>query len=160
MQVEPQKEHRWLQQLVGEWTYEAVAPAQPGKPPQRWAGTEQVRALGGLWVQLEGQGPMPGGGQATTVMTLGFDPQRGRYVGTWIGSMMTHLWLYDGELDASGRVLTLASEGPSMAGDGKMARYRDVIELKGDDERTLTGLVQGDAGTWQQLMSVTYRRRR
>jgi Protein of unknown function (DUF1579) len=29
-----------------------------------------------------------------------------RFVGTWIGSMMTYMWVYDGELDRSERVLT------------------------------------------------------
>jgi hypothetical protein len=56
---------------------------------------------------------MPGGA-ATTMMTLGYDPHRKRYVGTWIGSMMTHLWVYGCELDASERVLTLNAEGPSV----------------------------------------------
>jgi hypothetical protein len=32
-------------------------------------------------------------------------------------------------------VLTLNAEGPSMAGDGKMAKYKDVIELKSDYQR-------------------------
>ena len=47
--------------------------------------------------------------------------------------MMTHLWGYDGELAASGKVLTLNAEGPDMspgAAPGKLARYRDVIEIK------------------------------
>ena len=61
---------------------------------------------------------MPGGGPATTLMTLGYDPEKKRFVGTWIGSMMTHLWIYDGALDAAGKVLTLDAEGPSFAGDG------------------------------------------
>lgn len=26
MKVEPQKEHEWLHQLVGEWTYESECP--------------------------------------------------------------------------------------------------------------------------------------
>jgi hypothetical protein len=103
---------------------------------------------------------MPGGGPATTLITLGFDPQKKRYVGTWVGSMMTNLWVYEGELDNTGRVLTLASEGPSMSGDGGTARYKDVIEFTSDDRRTLTGHVQGADGTWQTLMSATYTRKK
>ena len=37
------------------------------------------------------------------IMTLGYDPQKKRFVGTLIGSMMTHLWVYDGALDAGRR---------------------------------------------------------
>ena len=33
MKTEPQQEHQWLQQLVGEWTYEADATMEPGQPP-------------------------------------------------------------------------------------------------------------------------------
>lgn len=155
----PQKEHQWLEQLVGEWTYEGEAPAKPGDPPMTFGGAERVRALGGFWVVAEGEGQMPGGTVGQTVMTLGFDADRGRYVGTWVGSMMGTLWVYDGELDVDSRVLTLASEGPSMAGDGKTARYRDVIELVGNDRRLFKALVEGADGTWQQMMTLEYRRK-
>src|SRR5262245_54079441 len=112
MHMEPQREHQWLQRLVGEWACEMEAVMEPGKPTERSRGTESVRSLGGLWVVGEGRGEMPGGGTATTMLTLGFDPQRGRYVGTWIGSMMGHLWVYDGSLDPAEKVLTLNAEGP------------------------------------------------
>jgi len=29
--------------------------------------------------------------------------------------MITHLWVYEGQLDAAGKVLILNSEGPDMA---------------------------------------------
>jgi len=32
MKLEPQKEHEWLQRLVGEWTYESECSMEPGKP--------------------------------------------------------------------------------------------------------------------------------
>ena len=159
MKVEPQKEHEWLHKLVGEWTCEAEATMEPGKPPEKSSGTESVRSLGGLWILAEGQGEMPGCGPATMMMTLGFDPQKKRYVGTWIGSMMTHLWVYAGSLDAEEKALTLDAEGPSMAGDGKMAQYRDVIEFKSEDHRMLTSHMRGDDGTWQAFMTAHYRRR-
>jgi hypothetical protein len=160
METKPQKEHQWLQKFVGEWVLEGEAEMGPGQPPEKFTGTESVRSLDGLWFLAEGQGQMPGGGAATTMMTLGYDPQKKRYVGTWIESMMTHLWVYDGELDAAERVLTLDSEGPSMAAEGKMAKYKDVIEFKSDDHRVLTSHMLGDDGKWQQFMTANYRRKK
>src|SRR5262245_46277943 len=98
MQVEPQQEHQWLHQLLGDWIFETEATMEPGKPPEKFTGSESVRSLGGVWVLCEGRGEMPGGGGGTTIMTLGYDPARQRFVGTFIGSMMTHMWVYEGEL--------------------------------------------------------------
>jgi hypothetical protein len=110
MHCEPTKEHQWLQKFVGEWTYESEGPPSPdqppGQPPSKFTGTESVRSIGGIWIQGEGRGQMPGGGEAIMVLTIGYNPATKRYVGTWIGSMMTMLWVYDGELDAAGRILT------------------------------------------------------
>lgn len=160
MKAEPQKEHKWLQRLVGEWTLEAEAMMGPGEPPVKTTGTETVRSLGGLWTVAEGEGEMPGGGTGTSIMTLGYDPQRQRFVGTWVGSMMTHLWVYEGSLDADERVLTLECEGPSFSGDGTLSPYRDVIELRSDDHRVLTSHVRGEDGNWQAFMTAHYRRRK
>jgi hypothetical protein len=160
MHAEPQKEHEWLQKLVGNWEFEAEAPSEPGKSPEKFTGTESVRTLAGLWFVAEGRGEMPGGGEATTVLTLGYDPKRQRYVGTWIGSMMTHMWVYVGEVDKAGKKLTLDTEGPSMTEEGKMAKYREVIEFKSNDHRIFTSQVQGADGSWQQFMTAHYRRRK
>jgi hypothetical protein len=158
MKVEPQDQHRWLHRLIGTWTYEGECPGEPGQSPARFEGTEIVRALGEAWVVAEGQGQMPGGGVAETLMTLGYDPASGRFVGTWIGSMMTHLWVYDGTLAVD--VLTLNAEGPDFADPGKRAHYRDVVEIRSEDERLLTGRVLGADGEWRLLMSARYRRQR
>jgi hypothetical protein len=158
--AEPHKEHRWLQKLVGDWTYEVDAPGKPGEAPTRITGTESVRSLGELWIVAEGQGQTPGGHLEATRMTLGYDPLKRRVVGTWVGSMMTHQWVYDGELDAAGTALALNSEGPSMEDDGKTSEYQDVIEIKNDDHRLLTARVKGADGQWQSFMTVDYRRQR
>jgi hypothetical protein len=160
MHAEPQQEHHWLQKLVGEWTSEADAIMGPDKPPEKFRGTDSVRSIGGLWVVCEGRGEMPGGGVATTIMTLGYDPVKKRFVGTFLGSMMTHLWIYEGVLDAAGKVLTLDTEGPNFAAEGKMARYKDIIELKSDDHRMLTSQQLGEDGKWNQFMTAHYRRKK
>jgi hypothetical protein len=160
MQAEPHKEHRWLEQLVGDWTYEAECAMGPGQAASKTKGTESVRSLGGLWVIAEGRGEMPGGGPATMIITLGYDPQTKRYVGTFIGSMMTHLWIYDGTMDAAGKKLTLAAEGPQCGVEGKMAKYQDVIEIVSRDHRVLTSRMLGDDGSWSTIMTAHYRRKK
>lgn len=160
MTAEPQAEHRWLDRLVGEWTSEAEATMEPGQPPATFSGSESVRTLGGLWVVAEGCGEMPGGDVMTTMMTLGYDPPKGRYVGTFVGSMMTHLWLYEGSLDVAGQVLTLDTEGPDFATGGKtMAKFKDVIEFRSDDHRVLTSHMLGTDGQWHAFMTAHYRRK-
>jgi hypothetical protein len=158
MHTEPHKEHHWLLKLVGEWTSEMEASMGPDQPPMKSKASESVRSLGGLWVVAEGQGDMPDGKPATMILTLGYDPQKKRYVGTWIGSMMTHLWIYDGELDPSEKVLTLNAEGPSMMNPDKMTKYKDVIEFINDDLRILTSHMLGEDGKWTHFMTAHYRR--
>ncbi len=160
MNTEPTPQHRWLEQLVGDWSYEHEAACAPGATPEVFKGSESVRAIGGYWIVCEGRGEMPGGGAATMLMTLGYDEAAARYTGTWVGSMMSHLWIYTGGvLDAAGKVLTLESRGPSFAGDGGLATYRDVIEIKSPDHRMLTSHVLGDNGEWTQFMTANYRRK-
>ena len=159
MQAEPQQEHHWLEKLVGEWTYETECSMGPDQPPGKFTGRDSVRSLGGLWVLCEGSGEMPGGGIATSLITLGYDPARKRYVGTFVASMMTYLWLYDGGLDATGKVLTLDAEGPSFTDPTKLDKYQDIIEIKSDDHWVLSSRLLGGDGQWHGFMTANYRRR-
>jgi hypothetical protein len=160
MQVEPQAEHKWLQKLVGQWTFEADCVMGPDQPATKHTGSERVRSVGGLWTLGEGRGEMPGGGEMTSYMTLGFDPAKKRFVGTFIASAMTHLWIYNGTLDTSGKVLTLDTEGPDFSGGPGMVKYQDIIELVSDDHRILKSRLQGPDGKWQDFMTVQYRRKK
>jgi hypothetical protein len=152
---EPQKEHHWLHKFLGQWAYEVEAVTPSSQTTETSTGIERVRSLGKLWIAAEGEWEQCEG---TTLLTLGYDPRNQRYVGTWIGSMSNYLWVYDGELDATERVLTLNAEGPSMSGDGKMVQYKDVIEFKSDDHRVMTSYGLDDNGQWQLFMTAHYRR--
>ena len=91
-------------------------------------------------------------------MTLGYDPARKHFVGTFIGSMMTHLWVYEGDLDEGGQQLTLRAQGPDCSGNGRMVQYRDVITFRDDNHRELTSYMQAENGEWTQIVKATYRR--
>ena len=90
---------------------------------------------------------MPGGGLTTTLITLGYDPTTQRFVGTFVGSMMAQMWIYDGSLDATGRILTLDTEGPSFTPEGGLAKYQDIVEVIDPDHHILSSRVQGRG--WQ-----------
>lgn len=154
--VEPQDEHRWLHQLLGNWTYESNC--SPDKPDEVFKGSETFRSIGDLWVVGESTSEMPGGGASTMQITLGFDPQKGRFVGTWLGSMMAMIWTYEGFLDDSRKILTLESEGPSFSGDGTTAKYRDIIEIRSPTERLFYSKVLGADGNWTEFMKARYRK--
>ena len=162
MKAEVTAEHAWLRRLVGEWTFEMVSLDGEAQPAGTMPGVETVRALGDVWILAEGRGQAPDGTATQTQMLLGYDPQQHAFVGTWIGSMMNHLWVYRaGTLDPGQRLLALPAEGPSFDGTpGKMAQYRDEIEIVDADERLLHGNLQRDDGSWSRFMTARYRRTR
>lgn len=151
--AKPRAEHGFLEKMVGSWD---VTSDMSGEKP--WV--ENVRSLQGIWIIAEGSGEMPGdeGGPATTMLTLGFDAAKGKYVGTWFGSMMDNLWVYEGEVEPDGRTLSLYTVGPSMSGEG-MADYREQITFLSDDHRTFNSSAKQPDGSWKQFMEAHYRKR-
>lgn len=154
MPVDVLEEHRWLARMAGEWTYEVEVDASTGQPSTTQTGREHVRTLGDLWVV--GEAREDGGDGHASILTLGVDPARGLFVGTFVASMMPNLWLYEGTRD--GESLVLRTEGPSFTDEGKTAEYRDVLALDGDDRRTLTSHQRGADGEWRAFMTMRYRR--
>jgi hypothetical protein len=90
-------------------------------------------------------------------MTLGYNPQKKKYVGTWIASATDHFWIYEGSVDPTGNILTLETRGPGFD-PAKMSLYRDVTEFKSPDHRVVTSTVLGDDGKWQPFATINYRR--
>jgi Protein of unknown function (DUF1579) len=159
MHAEPQKQHQWLDKFIGEWISETEYRMGSDQPLSTIKGTEVVRSLGGVWIIAEGSGEMPDASSGKTMMTLGFDPQSDRFVGTFIGSMMTHLWIYNGSLDAEEKRLTLDTEGPNFS-QGAIAPYKDIIEFVSNDHRIMTSQILMDDGNWNHFMTAHYRRQK
>jgi len=154
----PTPEHEWLLQLVGSWEFESECVIGPDQPPLKSTGKQTTRSLGSLWTLGEMESVVPGGSPMQSLITLGFDPAKQRFVGTFVASCMTHLWPYDGQLDAARKVLTLDSEGPSFADNGTMAKYQDIVEVIDKDEYRLTSRFQNPDGSWTEFMSAKYTR--
>jgi hypothetical protein len=154
MDVKAQKEHAWLKQFQGEWVLEHDG-SSPEVADEQWS--ERGRAFGDLWVVVEGQGQM-GGGNVQSLMSLGYDPAKQRFVGTYVGSKMANLWVYEGQLDEAGNALTLDSEGPDFEDPGQTAKYQDIYAFTGPNERTLSSRYLTPSGEWKPIMKMRFRR--
>jgi hypothetical protein len=145
--AEPTKEHQWLKQFVGQWEGDVASTAA------------NTRLLDGLWMVSDIKAKM-GDKDMSAMLTLGYDQQKKKYVGTWIDTAIPHLWVYEGTVDASGKILTLETQGPNPAEAGKVTKMRDVIEVKSPDHFALISSMQTDDGQWQPFMTVNYRRKK
>ncbi len=152
------EQHRWLEQLVGEWDVDCEMSMGQGMAPMMMESTESVRALGGLWIVAEGNASF-GGTPFTSMMTIGYDPDEQAFVGTWIDTRHSHLWNYTGSLDAAKKVLTLETEGPRFDDPSKTASYRDAIEIKGPGHKVMTSSIQNADGTWTTFVTANHRRK-
>ncbi|MBA2114361.1 DUF1579 domain-containing protein [Bremerella alba] len=158
MHVEPQVEHRWLENLLGDWTIEAEMDMGPGKPRETSVGKESVRLLGEVWVLCDMESDMPEGSTALSQMALGYDPQQKSFVGSFVSSSMATLWIYGGgTLNDAGNQLTLNTTGPSFTGEG-MSQYQDVIEIVDKDHRILHSFMLDENEVWQEFMTAKYTR--
>src|SRR5690606_8060253 len=99
--------------------------------------------LGPFWLVATGKSEAMGH-PYEHVLTLGYDAQASKYVGTWVDSMSGYLWKYEGKVDASGKILTLESEGPCPMTKGRLSKFREVTEFKSDDHRVFTSSILGD----------------
>ena len=113
--------------------------------------------FGEVWARGESRMEMDEG-VMESVITLGYDTAKKKFVGSWISTVMTTMFRYEGELDASGKVLPLNTRGPSMTEAGKEVEMQDVIEIRSKDERVIWSQMKMDDGTWMRFMTATYRR--
>ena len=94
----------------------------------------------------------------TGIQTLGYDKDKNKYVGTWVDSMTDTLWQYQGNVDSSGKILTLEANGPSFSGDGKLTKFEDIYEFKSEDVIVMKSRTLGPDGKWFTFMSGTSKR--
>jgi hypothetical protein len=155
----PAKDHEWLKQLVGEWDVQWKMYMQPDQPPAESAGSDSVRAIGEHWIVAETRTTMMGA-PYRGILSLGYNPQKKQFNGTWIDSFGGQLWVYKGTLNDAGDTLTLETEGPSLQVPDKTARYREIIQFTSKDSRTFTSSFEGEDGKWVRILTIEYRRKK
>ncbi len=156
----PTKEHELLKQFTGEWEMKAETVPAPGQEAIKCEGKESSKMVGGFWFVAQNEGSMMGM-PVNSIMTLGYDPATKNYVGTFVCSMDSTLWKYTGSFDATGKKLTLETEGPSpLDPSNKKTKFRETLELKDKDHKKFTSLMQGEDGKWIEIVTMDYQRKK
>lgn len=158
--MEPQptgEQHQLLHALIGDWTFESKCKGPDGQEMPPSIGRAHGKAYGGLWVSVD-MTSQDGEHSWVSQMNLGFDPTKQTFIGSFIASMMSHLWIYEGSYDPATRTISLDTQGPKFDGSPGLAPYRDHIRFIDDDTWQLRSEAPDDDGKWVQFMDAIYRR--
>ncbi len=132
----PGEPHKMLARLEGSWTTRTKAWMEPDKPPMEGRGTcVQKTLLGGRYLQQEYTGEMAGETFAG-INIIGYDNYTKKYVSTWIDSMSTGIYCFEGTGSEDGKTITQEStyddpvRGPMVW--RSMARFvdNDTVEYE------------------------------
>ena len=152
----PGPQHQKLHSHVGTWDAAMEMMGPDGKPMPSKGVSEVTMGLGGFWLldDFHGDlGGMPFHGKGAT----GFDPIKGKYVGTWMDSMSPSMMVLEGDFDAAGKVLTMSGMGMGM--DGKPAMHRMVTTHVDANTKRFEMFVTGADGKETKVMTITYTKR-
>ena len=151
----PTKEHQKLAVRAGSWDASIESMGPTGSMEKSKGKSVAKVAYGGFWLVEDFKAEFMGmkfQGQGMT----GYDPVKGKYVGTWVDSMSPYLMTLEGNFDDTGKILTMTGMGMGM--DGKMAKHRLVTHEKNANHAVMEMFVTGPDGKEMKAMTINYTR--
>ena len=147
----PGPEHKSLAMAEGTWD---CAIEGMGMPPSKGTSTMKM-VLGGFWLEDTFSGEFAGMKFEGRGMT-GYDPIKGKYVGTWTDSMSPALMVSEGTYDEKTRTLTMEGEGYDMTGTKVKMK---MLTIHKDKDHVVFEMYQtGADGKESKMMSISYTR--
>jgi hypothetical protein len=105
----PGERHKLLASRVGNWSTKSRHWMEAGKPPMEFAGfCERKMILGGRYLQEEFSGEMMGK-RFTGIGAIGYDNNTKKYVATWMDTMSTGIYFFEGTASQDGKTISLES---------------------------------------------------
>ena len=153
---QPTAEHGKLREYAGVWKVQSsfYMDPNPATPPMVVEAKETIRMFGEFWTEglyesdFMGQ---PFKGQTT----LGYDPENGEYVSTWIDTMSPTFFHFRGKFQGD----TLEMKARAFDCMSKMeANYRTTEVHKSPDERVFEMFMEMPDGNEFKMMTHVYTR--
>lgn len=150
--------HKLLAAMAGSWVTRTKSWMEPGKPPTEFSGTcEGKMLLGGRYLQHNFASDMMGT-PFNGIGVTGYDNHKQRYVSTWMDSMSTGIFYFEGPTGADGKSFTLHClyddpvRGP--------VKWRSVTKIVDDDTHLFEMYITDKSDKEQKMMEITYTRRK
>lgn len=150
----PTAEHRLLKDHAGTWKVACKFYMEPGQPPMETNATEKIEMIGEFWTVSRYETSMMGA-PFVGAATLGFEPHSGRFVSTWIDSMMPVLCHLSGK--QKGDTITLEGEFFSCM-TNSVLKHRTTEKHISKNERVFEMFCVMPDGKELKMMTNHYRR--
>jgi hypothetical protein len=149
-------EHQHLEQEVGVWDATVKFWPTPDAPAMESKARETGEMVGGLWLVSKFEGdfggiPFTGHGQ------YGYDPQKKKYVGTWIDSMSPYMQTMEGEYNETENSLVMIGTGRDPQ-TGAEYKSKNVTRYKEDGTRVFEMFGPDSEGEMRKMMEIEFRR--
>jgi hypothetical protein len=155
--AEPGERHQMLAKLSGSWTTRTKGWMEAGQAPIESTGTfEQKMILGQRYLQQEYTSEMMGS-PFNGINVLGYDNYTKKYVSTWIDSMSTGIYFFEGTASADGKIITQECnyvdpvKGPSL--------WRSVTRIVDDNTMEYEMYLTPKGGNEEKMMEMTVTRK-
>jgi len=149
------KEHEMLKEGEGTWDYVMKFKMAPDQPEMEAKGTEVCSMVGGFWMVFDTKSPDFMGAAWHGHGSIGFDPDKKKYIGIFINSHSPYAMMGEGTSDGPNK-MTLNWEGKH--GD-QVEKSRSVHEKKDKDHSVMTMYGPGPDGKEMTYFTITYTRK-
>ena len=117
----PSEEHKMVMEGLGEYTG-TITIHNMGPEPVASPCTETVQGVGQFWTQSRFETEFMGKAFSGS-STFGYDPDKKKYIGTWVDSMTPSLTFMEGEYDETKKAIVMNYENKDPM-SGKMVKMR------------------------------------
>ena len=153
----PGTSHELLEGMAGTWSTKTKSYLEPGKPPVESTGTcEQQMILDGRFLHQEFKGDMMGA-PFIGIGVTGYDNHKKTYVSTWMDSMSTGIYYFEGTVDPEGKTITQEYHGDDPV-RGPMT-WRSVTKIVDENTHFFEMYGTDKTGEEQLMMEIVYTRK-
>lgn len=151
----PGAAHALLVKMEGSWDVKSTCWMEPGSPLESSGTSEQKMVLGGRFLQQEFVGDMMGS-HFSGIGYLGYDNHKRKYVSTWLDTMGTGIYYFEGTAGDNGRTITqICDYDDPVQGPVK---WRSVTKLVDDDTLEFEMFTTNSSGNEEKMAEMTYTR--